>query len=73
MGSDKGPSRFKWFAGGIVFAIALCGALVPIRTCKSCGGLRGFKIGDVVDARCKGCGGDGEQTALEIVLATLRK
>lgn len=47
--------------------------LVPIRTCESCLGIGGIRLGDAVDLSCKGCGGDGRQTVFDIVRKQFRK
>jgi hypothetical protein len=45
---------------------------VPVRTCESCHGVAGFKIGDRIDLTCKGCGGKGKQTIFDIVVSAVR-
>lgn len=55
----------------LVVGIVAFAGFVPVRDCKKCLGIRGFQVGNL-DLRCKGCGGDGKQTLLEIGLEKVR-
>lgn len=71
MASTKRGSG-KLISALVLAGVAAAAAFVPVRTCETCHGIKGFKIGDAVDLRCRDCGGKGKQTLLDIVVAKVR-
>ena len=73
MRNNAGKSNRNFILGAVVAGLIALAVFVPVRTCERCHGVAGFKVSDDIDFRCKGCGGKGKQTVLDIVIATVRK
>lgn len=71
MASGKRSGR-GFLLGAVLAVLAILACFVPVRTCETCHGIAGFRIGDAVDLRCRDCGGKGKQTVLDIVIAKIR-
>jgi len=51
-----------WISAAFVAVAALCAYLIPLEKCSPCRG-----VGQLLDLRCKACGGDGGRSAWDML------